>query len=90
MLPIIGTSVPDGFGGMIVTTCASGSPMTIIDFNAKGEPLWHHASIAACEGMWQPLGSSGPASLSYNRAGCPLEWRQVVGDSGNGRTGIHF
>jgi hypothetical protein len=40
------TAVPDGFGGLIVTTCASGSPMTIIDFNATGEPLWQ---VAAAE-----------------------------------------
>ncbi len=44
MAPIIGTSVPDGSGGLIVTTCASGNPMTVLDLNATGEILWQQAA----------------------------------------------
>jgi hypothetical protein len=40
MAPIVGNSVPDGFGGLIVTTCASGSPMTVLDLDSTGQPLW--------------------------------------------------
>lgn len=40
MPPMLNNAVPDGFGGLIVTTCASGSPLTVMDLNATGQPLW--------------------------------------------------
>jgi hypothetical protein len=40
MPPILNNAVPDGFGGLIVTTCASGSPLTVMDLNATGQPMW--------------------------------------------------
>ena len=50
-LPSLTTNgVPDGFGGLIVTTCASGSPMTVIDLNATGQPLWQQAAIGVDNG----------------------------------------
>ncbi len=36
----VGSSVPDGFGGLIVTSCPSGNPMTVSDFGPTGQPLW--------------------------------------------------
>ena len=42
--PVTSTSVPDAFGGLIVTTCASGKPMTIVDLNATGQTLWQQAA----------------------------------------------
>jgi len=40
MPPMLNNAVPDGSGGLIVTTCASGSPLTVMDLNATGQPLW--------------------------------------------------
>jgi len=50
MPPMLNNSVPDGFGGIIATTCASGSPMTVIDLNATGQPLWQQAAIGVDNG----------------------------------------
>ncbi len=33
-------AVPDGFGGLIVTSCPANSPMTVTDFDATGQPIW--------------------------------------------------
>jgi hypothetical protein len=38
--PMLNNAVPDGFGGLIVTTCASGSPLTVMDLDATGQPVW--------------------------------------------------
>ncbi|MGB6736004.1 MAG: Ig-like domain repeat protein, partial [Candidatus Sulfotelmatobacter sp.] len=40
MPPMLNNAVPDGFGGLIVTTCASGSPLTVVDVTATGQPVW--------------------------------------------------
>jgi len=47
MPTILNNAVPDGSGGLIVTTCASGSPLTVMDLNATGQPLWelHSAEV---------------------------------------------
>ena len=44
--PVTGTSVPDAFGGIVITTCASGSPMTVMDLDPMGQPLWQQLSLA--------------------------------------------
>jgi len=44
MPPMLNNAVPDGFGGLIVTTCASGSPLTVMDLNATGQPVWQMQS----------------------------------------------
>lgn len=33
-------AVPDGFGGLIVTSCPANSPMTVTDLDATGQPKW--------------------------------------------------
>jgi len=37
---MLNNAVPDGFGGLIVTTCVSGSPLTVMDLDATGQPVW--------------------------------------------------
>jgi uncharacterized protein YjdB len=44
MPPMLNNAVPDGSGGLIVTTCASGNPLTVLDLNATGEILWQQAA----------------------------------------------
>jgi Bacterial Ig-like domain (group 3)/Bacterial Ig-like domain (group 2) len=39
MPTILNNAVPDGSGGLIVTTCALGSPLAVMDLNATGQPL---------------------------------------------------
>lgn len=34
------SAVPDGFGGLIVTSCPSGNPMTVSDLGPTGQVLW--------------------------------------------------
>jgi hypothetical protein len=65
MPPIIGNSVPDGSGGLIVTTCASGNPMTLLDLNATGEILWQQAA-AEVNGVGYIC---YPAPIAVNGAG---------------------
>jgi hypothetical protein len=36
----VGNSVPDGSGGLIVTSCPSGNPMTVSDLGPNGQLLW--------------------------------------------------
>jgi hypothetical protein len=50
MPPLIGNSVPDSSGGLIVTTCASGSPMTVVDLDATGQPLWQQPAAGVDTG----------------------------------------
>jgi hypothetical protein len=50
MPAMLNNSVPDGFGGLIVTTCASGNPMTVVDLDATGSPLWQQAAIGVNNG----------------------------------------
>jgi len=40
MPTMLNNAVPDGFGGLIVTTCVSGSPLTVVDLDATGQPVW--------------------------------------------------
>jgi len=50
MPAIVGHSVPDGSGGLIVTTCASGNPMTVVDLNAVGQPMWEIQGLGVSNG----------------------------------------
>jgi len=38
--PMLNNAVPDAFGGLIVTTCPSGSPLTVTDLGTDGQPIW--------------------------------------------------
>jgi Bacterial Ig-like domain (group 3)/Bacterial Ig-like domain (group 2)/Galactose oxidase, central domain len=40
MPPTLNNAIPDAGGGLIVTTCASGSPLTVTDLDATGQPVW--------------------------------------------------
>jgi hypothetical protein len=44
MPTVLNNAVPDSSGGLIVTTCASGNPLTVLDLNATGEVLWQQAA----------------------------------------------
>lgn len=46
LAPVTGTSVPDGSGGLIVTTCASSQPMTVIDLDPTGQPVWQVQEVS--------------------------------------------
>ena len=37
---VLSNSVADGSGGLIVTSCPSGSPLTVTDLGADGQPIW--------------------------------------------------
>jgi len=56
MPPLNSTSVPDGFGGLIVTeyqTCTPGQthPMTVVDLDgATGQPLWQATGVGVNNG----------------------------------------
>lgn len=38
--PLLNNAVPDGSGGLIITTCPSGAPLTVVDLGPAGQPLW--------------------------------------------------
>jgi hypothetical protein len=40
MPALLNNAIPDGFGGLIVTSCPSGSPLTVTDLDATGQPVW--------------------------------------------------
>jgi len=50
MPPILNTSVPDASGGLIVTTCGSNSPMSVVDLDATGQPLWAQSALGVNNG----------------------------------------
>jgi hypothetical protein len=65
MPPILNNAVPDGSGGLIVTTCASGNPLTVLDLNAAQEILWQQAA-AEVNGLGYIC---YPAPIAVNGAG---------------------
>jgi hypothetical protein len=44
------SAVPDGFGGLIVTSCPSGNPMTVSDFGPTGQLLWQELAAGVNTG----------------------------------------
>lgn len=40
MPALLNNAIPDGFGGLIATSCPSGNPLTVTDLDATGQPVW--------------------------------------------------
>ena len=41
---LLNNTVPDGFGGLVTTSCPSGQPLTVTDLDSTGQPLWQEQS----------------------------------------------
>ncbi len=43
---VYNNAVPDGFGGLIVTSCPANSPLTVTDLDVTGQPIWQIQSLS--------------------------------------------
>ena len=42
---VYNNAVPDGFGGLILTSCPANNPMTVTDRDATGQPIWQTQNL---------------------------------------------